>query len=113
MSAQLSFAFDATTAARFEDFHRDNPIVYDVLVRLAREWRAKFNGRKVGLAALRETARWTIAFATNDVDFKINNNYTPFYARLIMAREPELAGLFDLRSSEADVWIAEFLAGAA
>ena len=26
--------------------------------------------------------------------------------RLIMLREPDLAGLFDLRSSEADEWIA-------
>lgn len=113
MSAQLSFAFDATTAARFEAYHADNPIVYDVLVRLAREWKNKFGGQKIGLAALRETARWQVAFATSDTSFKINNSYTPFYARLIMAREPELAGLFDLRSSEADVWIAEFLAGAA
>ena len=43
---------------------------------------------------------------TTDPEYKINNNFTAFYARLIMAQEPDLAGIFDLRTSEADEWIA-------
>lgn len=105
MTTQLSLLFP-DTAERFEEFHRDNPRVYETLVRLAREWVAAFGRRKLGLAALRERARWEIALSTSDPDYKINNNYTPYYARLLMLREPDLAGLFDLRASEADAWIA-------
>lgn len=106
---QPCLPFDREVGDRFEQFHKDNPIVYTTLVRLAREWKTKFgNDTKVGLAALRETARWEIAFATDDTDFKINNNYTPFYARLIMHENPDLAGLFDLRYSEADKWIQSY-----
>ncbi|BDY33199.1 hypothetical protein [Mycolicibacterium mageritense] len=109
---QLCLDYGITTAERFERFHDENPIVYLVLVRLAREWVQRTGRHKVGLAALRERARWEIAMATNDPDFKLNNNYTPFYARLIMARCPDLADIFDLRTSEADAWITTYLQGA-
>lgn len=106
---QPCLPFDREVGDRFEEFHAANPIVYTTLVRLAREWKEKFGGgAKVGLAALRERARWEIAFVTSDTDYKINNNYTPFYARLIMAENPDLAGLFDLRYSEADQWIQTY-----
>lgn len=111
-AGQLCLAYGITTAERFEQFHDENPIVYVTLVRLAREW-VKATGRhKIGMAALRERARWEIVMATNDPDFKINNNYTPFYARLIMARCEDLADMFDLRTSEADDWINTYLQGA-
>lgn len=100
-AGQMCLAYGITTAERFEQFHDENPIVYVTLVRLAREW-VKATGRhKIGMAALRERARWEIVMATNDPDFKINNNYTPFYARLIMARCEDLADMFNLRASEA------------
>jgi hypothetical protein len=51
-------------------------------------------------------ARWEIALATTDADFKIDNSHRAFYSRLIMAQERDLAGLFDLRTSKADLWIA-------
>jgi hypothetical protein len=61
---------------------------------------------KLGIKTLYERARWEIALATTDADFKLNNNFTAWYSRLIMAQEPDLAGLFDLRTSKADLWIA-------
>lgn len=97
--------FDQSMAQRFEEFHSSNPHVYDVLVRLAREWMNATNGRKVGIGALFERTRWEIAIATSDAEFKLNNNFRSFYARLLMKREPDLRGLFDLRRSEADEWI--------
>lgn len=93
------------TAARFEEFHADNPRVYATLVDLAREWIARTGRHKLGIKTLYERARWEIALATSDADFKLNNNFTAFYARLIMAQESDLDGLFDLRTSEADEWI--------
>lgn len=96
-----------TTAERFEEFHAANPDVYKVLVRLAREWVAATGRPKLGIKTLYERARWEIALNTGDADYKLNNNYTAFYARLIMYREPDLCDMFDMRWSEADLWILE------
>jgi hypothetical protein len=93
------------TAARFEEFHADNPRVYDVLVTLARQWVHSTGRTKLGIGALYERARWEIALSTADPDFKLNNNFRAYYARLIMRHNVDLAGMFDLRASEADEWI--------
>jgi hypothetical protein len=105
MTAQLSLVFDATIADRFEDFHRDNPRVYNTLVRLAREWVKTTGHGKLGIATLYERARWDIALETRSADYKLNNDFRAYYARLIMRRERDLDGLFDLRASAADAWI--------
>lgn len=105
MTAQLELAFDPTIADRFEAFHRDNPWVYNTLVRLAREWGRTTGHGKLGIATLYERARWDIALATRNADYKLNNTYRAYYARLIMHRESDLNGLFDLRASAADEWI--------
>lgn len=101
----LALIIDGTMTARFEQFHADNPSVYDTLTRLAREWIVKTGRRKLGIATLFERARWEIALATNDPDFRLNNNWRAFYARLIIRQEADLDGLFDLRASAADTWI--------
>lgn len=107
MSEQLTFGWTAATAARFDEFHAANPKVYDTLVELARLWVLRTGRSKLGIGALYERARWEIALATGDPDFKLNNNFRAYYARLIMRREADLDGLFELRASEADEWIAE------
>lgn len=91
---------------KFVEFHRENPHVYRVLVSLAREWVARSGSHKLAIKTLYERARWEIAMTTSANDFRLNNNFTAFYARLIMQQEPDLAGLFDLRTSEADDWVA-------
>lgn len=101
---------DATIAERFEVFHDANPHVYVVLVRLAREWMERTGRHKLGMKSLYERARWDLAIATNSPDFRLNNDFTPFYSRLLMAEHPDLADLFDLRSSEADAWLATYKA---
>lgn len=99
----------ASISSQFDQFHTDNPQVYRILVRLARQW-VKGTGRyKLGIGALYERARWEIAINTSDPDYKINNNFRAFYARLIMYREVDLAGLFDLRTSEADEWLENLI----
>jgi hypothetical protein len=82
----------------FEEFHKLNPHVYRILVRLARRWLR--TGRQKG----------SIAMSTTDDEYKLNDHYKAFYARLIMWREPDLDGLFDLRAAEADVWLQDLIA---
>ena len=103
MTDQLALCLDET---KFDAFHAANPHVYTTLVRLAREWVGRTGRHKLGIATLYERARWEIALNTSDADFRLNNDYRAYYARLIMAQERDLAGLFDLRTSKADLWIA-------
>lgn len=105
LPGQTALAFNDTPAERFEAFHAANPRVYHVLLRLAREWTTRTGLHKLGIKTLYERARWEIAIATSDPHYKLNNNHTAWYARLLMAENPDLAGMFDLRTSEADKWI--------
>lgn len=93
---------------RFEEFHKTNPAVYSTLVYLAKQWNRHTGGRKLGIKTLFERARWELELETSDPSFKLNNNYTAFYARLIMLNEPDLAGMFELRTSEADEYFDRY-----
>lgn len=108
MSDQLALAFAETLARQFERFHAENPHVYETLVQLAREWVKQTSRRKLGIKTLYERARWEIVLATKTPDYQLNNNYTAFYARLIMHENPDLAGMFNLRLSEADQWLQHY-----
>lgn len=84
--------------AQFKAFHTNNPHVYALLVKLARAAKAK-GARHLGMKNLYEVARWEHWMQTADFtsDFKLNNNYTSRYARLIMQQEPDLRDLFETR----------------
>lgn len=83
---------------QFNAFHKANPHVYQALKRLALQL-ARRGHRRIGIKMLFEVLRWQYAMSTNDPasDYKLNNNYTSFYARLLDA-EPELRGMFELRT---------------
>jgi hypothetical protein len=100
-------------AQKFLEFHRDNPHVYRC-IEDAIERALEANGGRVIRTSIDyfvHYARWhgvTIT-TTADGDFKIANQFTPFYSRLLLERHPEWAGLFETRKSVADdaTWIAE------
>lgn len=106
-SDQMAFAFGASPkrresiAERFERFHRNNPHVYAALVRLAREAKA-VGHRKIGIKMLVEVARWQLSMRTVGEEFKIPNDYTAHYARMIMEREADLDGMFELRKLRSE-----------
>lgn len=87
----------STIERDFWRFHQANPFVYERLVQLAREWVQRRGKRKVGIGMLFEVLRWEVALRTSGEDFKLNNNYRALYARLIMARNPDLVGVFGTR----------------
>lgn len=103
---QASLAFVKRKALsiqeRFEDYHSAHPELYNELVRLALD--VKRRGRKkYGLKALAEVARWNLGLhVVDDEEYSINNNYVSRYARLILAKAPELKGFFELRKLKAD-----------
>lgn len=92
---------DSVAVANFKRFHGENPHVYERLVELALRLRRRGHER-YGMKGLFEVLRWHYALETTDQNFKLCNNYTAFYARLIMQREPELKDFFRTRPSDAD-----------
>ena len=96
---------EATIEERALDFHYRNPLVYQELRRLALT--LYYRGHKhFGCKMLIEQMRWNWAERTSDMSgFKLNNSYVAFYARLLMAQEPELAGVFNTRTTKGDLVI--------
>lgn len=88
-----------TNQSKFEEFHRDNPPVYDLLVKFARQ--AKASGCVYySVYAVMHRVRWYVRIElrlADDNGFKINNNFGPRYARMIMEKEPDLKDFFETR----------------
>jgi hypothetical protein len=85
-------------AEQFSEFHEKNPVVYERLLSLALQMREKGH-RKIGIKMLFEVLRWEQFMETNDPnnDFKLNNNYTSHYSRLLMESHPLLQRAFETR----------------
>lgn len=89
------------TLPEFAKYHAENPQVYAALRRFALE--AKRAGRRrMSINMLGERVRWYTDIETRGESYKVNNNFRPFYARLLMTKEPELAGFFETRTAKAD-----------
>ena len=84
--------------AKFWEFHTQNPEVFRKLRELALQMRRR-GLEQYSIKSLFEVLRWHHALETNDPSgFKLNNNYTSFYARLLMEQEPDLKDFFELRT---------------
>lgn len=86
----------ATIQERFEAFHRANPGVFHALSALALDMQRRGVSR-YGMKGLFEVLRWEYALQTQGSDYKLDNNFHSRYARLLMEREPQLAGFFETR----------------
>lgn len=81
---------------RFEQFHAAHPEIYYLLVQLSRD--VKRRGlKRYSMKAVWERARWHYIVDKGNGDFKLNNNFTAPYARLIMQQESDLQGFFETR----------------
>lgn len=88
--------------AAFERFHAEHPEVYRMLVRFARQLKAR-GYEQAGIKLIWERMRWeTMLGADRALEpFKLCNNHHSRYARLIMEREPDLSGFFRTRELKA------------
>jgi hypothetical protein len=85
----------------FKEFHANNPQVYELFRRFT--FQAIDAGRRdFGAKAVVERIRWSTMVETKGDIFKINNNYTSWYARMFMNDHPEHYGLFQTREAAAD-----------
>ena len=85
-----------THEERFGLFHKNNPRVYELFKQFTFEVINK-GFRKWSADAVMHRVRWEASVITDDPQFKINNNYVAFYARLFMAEYPQYQGFFETR----------------
>jgi len=85
---------------RFDRYHEAHPEVYDRLVAICRHWRSLGYARGAindAIGRVRWDQRESPDFDPQE-DFKINDHYGAYYARLIMEREHDLLGFFETRT---------------
>lgn len=86
---------------RFAIFHDANPHVADDLEAIASDWFARGNTR-TSLKALYEQLRYQSGLrTTTDGGYKLNNDFTALYSRLLIVRHPEWADAIQLRERRA------------
>lgn len=96
-----------TLTERFEAWLAENEEFVSTLAGMARRYLTETGSNKVGIQQLVEAARWNHSIRTRSADFKINNDYAAFLARLLMHRHHDLVDVFETRrADEADDWAA-------
>lgn len=81
----------------FMQFHQQHPEIYQGIVILSREMK-KRGMKQWGMKAAFEVLRFQWVLRYNRSDFKVNNNYTSHYSRLIMDCEPDLEDFYETRT---------------
>ena len=90
----------ATIEEKFEEFHQQNPAVYDELVRLARLAKSRGHSRysvDLLLAVVRFRRDMRLPVVRDTSGFRLNNNFTSRYARRIQQQEQDLSAFFETR----------------
>jgi hypothetical protein len=86
---------------KFAAFHRRNPHVYSKIKELV--FLVQSRGKhKFGMMAIFNRIRWMSEFETVGDIYKINNNYQPYYARMLSVNEPTLSKMFQFRRVQDD-----------
>lgn len=86
----------------FAEFDRAHPEIWATFCEIAFDL-IKQGARHYSARDIFPVIRWKTFAAMNDgAGFKINNNYSPFYARKFAREWPEHADFFEFRRSRAD-----------
>jgi hypothetical protein len=94
---------------KWGQFHKDNPQVWELFVRFARE--AKSSGRdRMGARVIGERIRWYSSVETTGSKFKVNDHHWPYYARLLEGTDPGFSGFSTFKSSRFDSSTEEIVA---
>ena len=100
MTAQLDLLAPRTQAQeRFDKFNEAHPEVLRELRTLAVQMKRR-GFESYSIMTLYGAARYRLSLESGE-DFKLNNNYMPFYARRLMETTPELRGFFETRELRA------------
>jgi len=84
------------TKENFEVHHRQNPEIYDMFCKFAKQMAAvkKYYSAK----AIFHRMRWETAINENDSEFKISDGWISHYARKFLEEHPEHSNFFRTRT---------------
>lgn len=86
----------AKRQARFDEWHNDNPAIWDYFERFSFE--AIHHGhKKISHWLIINRIRWEVFIVTTGKDFKISNDFIAFYARLWKKMHPQHKDLFNTK----------------
>jgi len=108
MNVQLDLfeALNASHIEKFKEYHKKYPNIYKKFKELAIE--AKNIGHKhFSARGLFQVMRFKMGGDLKEDGFKYNNNYTPFYVRLLENECPVFVDFFEKRKSKSDELIKE------
>jgi hypothetical protein len=92
---------DTPEYKQFLQYHEANPQIYQFIRRYAlRAIERKHT--TLSIEFLTCIIRWETSIGAGDDEFKINNNFRPFYARMFMREFPAYKDFFRTRRSKAD-----------
>lgn len=87
---------------KYVEWKRDNPAAFRLLERFALE--ASARGRKFSTRALLHRARWEakMNWLFDEGGFKLNDHHSPYLARDLVERYPEMGPLIECRRITVD-----------
>jgi len=80
----------------FDQYHAANPLVYELFRKFALMAKAAGHSH-YSARAIYHRMRWHVDIETRGDEFKLNNNYSSRYARLLIREHPEFDGFFETR----------------
>lgn len=84
----------------FAEYHAKHPQIWDLYQKFALE-AINAGAKKIGSKAIFERIRWEAYFTKNEGEkYKVNNIYTPHYARMFVAMYPQFADRIELRATK-------------
>jgi len=94
--------FDPTIEQRFQDFHSANPHVFERIIELLSQVRARGKYR-VGMKMIFEVLRWEYFLRTDrpEGEFLLNNDFSSRYSRMVASTRPDLGALLEVRKLRA------------
>lgn len=94
---------------RFYRYHSANPDVAEWFISAAQLLRREEHLERYSIGALFEKIRWDVRIGIIKADgLRIPNDFQSCYARLVLMRDPNLCGLFELRRiSNADALVVD------
>ncbi len=91
---------DTKAWKKFRKYDCENPQIWERFVQITKQaWDRGF--RKIGAHYIIQIMRWDTGLRARD-EYKIGNNYFPYYARKFMLEYPEYQGMFELRALKGD-----------
>lgn len=92
--------FDRTSKRRFDAWLAANPHVWELFALYSNE-AIRAGHEHYSADAIVHRIRWHVSVETRGDEFKINNNYVAFLARMFADCFPQHAGFFRMRTQRA------------